>query len=319
MKLTDVEINVLKRVFEEKTPWELISELEIDFGNFVKVVNRLYERKLIKVKDGKIKISELGKRFVEREREIDSKRILKILKKVVKKLPEPKDEFDQGTQRIEDYLKRALFLHKFNDLSKRIAILGDDLQGITFGLTGIPRKVVVFEIDRELVDFINEVSKKYKLNVRAIEYDARDRIPPKFKNKFQTFVCDLLETKIGLKLFLSRGSELLESVGNTLYLTLSHCEASLEKWYFAQKILTRMNFVITDLIRDFSAYPENFNKSFECYKELPKEKKFLFEVKRPRKTWYKASLIRCVSIAKPKPIIKGSISCKNIYDDKESF
>ena len=61
-------------------------------------------------------------------------------------------------------------------------------------------------------------------------------------------------------------------------------------------------------------YPTKLGK-----KLVKKEKKFLFEVKKPRKTWYKASLIRCVAIAKPKPIIKGNISYKNIYDDKESF
>jgi hypothetical protein len=319
MKLKGVEEKILKKLFSEKTPWELISELEIDFGTFVEIMNNLYKKGLIEAKNGKIKISQLARKYVKREKEINTRKIASALNKIIRSLPEPKDEFDQGVQRIKDYINRAILMHKFGDLEKNIVILGDDLQGITFGLTKIPRKIVVLEIDEDLVNFINEVSRKYDLNLKAFVYDVRKKLPNKFKEKFETFVCDPSETKIALKLFLSRGCELLKEDGNTIYFTLSHIDASLKKWQFVERLLIKMNFTITDIIRNFSAYPEKFNKSFESYEMLPKEKKFLFEVKKPRKTWYKTSLIRCVAVAKPKPLVKGTIFCEEIHDDEESF
>ncbi len=60
----------MKKIFEEKSPWELLSELETDFGNFVKIVNSLHKRKLIEVKDGKVRISKLGKKLVKKEKEV---------------------------------------------------------------------------------------------------------------------------------------------------------------------------------------------------------------------------------------------------------
>jgi len=58
----------------------------------------------------------------------------------------------------EDTIRRVTLIHRFGDLeNKDILIVGDDdLTSLALGITGLPRKVKVLEVDKRLVEYINK-------------------------------------------------------------------------------------------------------------------------------------------------------------------
>ena len=243
---------------------------------------------------------------------------------LVRGRPLPSEEYDQGFMRQEDTVRRAVFMYERGDVEdKNIFILGDDdLLSLAIGLMKLSNLITVVEADRRIVDFINEKAKKLNLNkLQAIEYNAMKELPSDLCNQYHTFVTDPVETWLGFKIFVGRCIQSLKGAGCSGYFGLTHLEASLKKWYEFQKFLINCNFVITDILRDFSFYPEDDNKwqrfysTYALYREIP-------DAGLPKIDWYRSSFIRIEAIDKinsPRLSSVSSSSEEGIYFDEEAW
>lgn len=244
--------------------------------------------------------------------------VLSNYREMCKERPPAIEKFDQGFISEEGVVRRLEFIHERGDIYGRFFVVGDDdLFSIALSLTGLPREVVVVDIDERLVNFINRVSKAKVLNVSAFVYDVQRELPEEFKKSFDVFVTDPVETVEGIKLFLSRGVSTLKGAGCSGYFGLTTLEASRKKWFEIEKMILEMGFVITDIRRRFNVYPAD-EKSYSQFEEkLPIFK--LLGVKTDY-DWYTSSLFRIEAVKEPKPLVEGEMVIdERVYKDEESL
>lgn len=248
----------------------------------------------------------------------DFQEILEKFKEIVKERPQPIVEYIQGYMDEEDVIRRIIFMHSYNDLKdKNIIIIGDDdLLSIPLALTKLPKRIVVLDIDKRLINFLEEINKKYNFNIEIFEYNISEPLPKKLQRKFDVFSCEPLETYSGLKLFIGRGINALKKNG-VGYFGLTIQEASYPKWQYIQKFINKSNGVITDIIKGFSSYPVNSYESFNCEEVLLKRLKFTLNPSQKKISWYKSTLIRLEILSEPKNLIKPEKKYKLIFKDEE--
>ncbi|MGC8575455.1 MAG: bis-aminopropyl spermidine synthase family protein [Caldisericum sp.] len=318
--------------------WELIIMQDNDIKSLYDTLENLKERKLIEYSYNKIKITEAGILELKKNNSmpyIDTKcpychgkihdpsyfkDILETFKEIFKNRPLETTEFDQGVVSEENSVRRLEFVYERGDLEgKEIFFLGDDdLTSIVFALSKMPKRVVVVDIDKRIVDYINEVSKDYKLNIEAYNYNAADRLDEEFINKFDTFLTDPVETVKGMQLFLSRCVHSLKGKGSSGYFGLSHFESSLKKWFEVEKDLLDMNLVITDMLRDFNEYllvsERILHEGYYVVEKAP------VKVLPPTFSWYRSTFIRVELVDSPKPkIVDGVNWDRSLYFDDETY
>ncbi len=177
------------------------------------------------------------------------------MKEIYAKKPAPTFLFDQRPVTSETTVRRAEYLALRGDLiSKKIAVIGDDdLTSIAIGLTKEAKEVIVFDIDKRLIDFINKTSEDLNLNVKAYEIDLTKRIPKEFTDYFDIFLTDPTPNPPAFSLFISIGLNLLKEKERCIgYVSFfpSHQKLSID----FQKILTDKNVIITDMIPKFTEY-----------------------------------------------------------------
>ena len=144
---------------------------------------------------------------------------------------------------------------------KSIVFIGDDdLNSLSLASINKDYKnIVVLDIDKDIVDFINFYASENKLkNVAAFLYDARDSLDKKFIDSFDVAVFDPPYTKAGVSLFLQRALDLLGPVRNyeSKYVFMYYgCSfKSPEKKLKIQEIINRYGFSIEDRIEKFARY-----------------------------------------------------------------
>jgi len=181
--------------------------------------------------------------------------ILKKMKEIYKNKPTPTFIYDQRPVNAKTTVRRAAYLRYKRDLiDKEIAVIGDDdLTSIAIGLTKVAKRVVVFDIDKRLVNYINKVSEEQGLNVKAYRYDLTKQIPKEFSNKFDVFLTDPTPNPDCFSLFVSIGLRLLKKESGCVgYVSFfpSHQKEEID----FQKILTDWGLIITDMIPKFTEY-----------------------------------------------------------------
>ncbi|MEM1586599.1 MAG: bis-aminopropyl spermidine synthase family protein [Candidatus Bathyarchaeia archaeon] len=326
-----IESQLLRLLLEsEKSVWELLDASWFTVKDFVSVINDLFSKGVIEVKDDRIRLTEKGLKRVNK-RVLDFraekcgecegkgitfnggfKEVAEKFSSIVKDRPQPDANFFQGYMRERDVIFRAALMHYYNDLTdKSIILIGDDdLLSVALALTGLPSRILVLDIDMRLGEYLDKICGKHGLNIKFQQYDVSDPLPKNLIGKFDVFSSEPLETLSGLKAFLSRGVACLNE-GGAGYVGLSTAEASPRKWKALEIMLLRMNCVITDIIRDFSKYGTLYESAnYEMFTS-----RFSFPVgKNPGIYWYKSSLFRFELRGKPKPIIKPerNISIKYI-------
>ncbi|MFN3505242.1 MAG: bis-aminopropyl spermidine synthase family protein [Caldimicrobium sp.] len=249
------------------------------------------------------------------------KDLLEKFKDITKNRPLPTSDFDQGFIRVEDTLKRTAFIYQRGDLEDtEIFVLGDDdLISIAMALTGLPKRIVVVEIDERINRFIKENAEKigYKF-LEVYNYNVIEDLPEFLKGKFDIFITDPVETQKGLKLFIARCISSLKGVGGVGYMGFTHREASLIKWRDFQKFLIEAGFVITDILRDFTTYPEEDNSWVDFYRTYRIMKEFDLEL--PNVDWYKSCLLRFEAVEGPYlPEIDPPKNLEELYFDEEAW
>ncbi|ADG12687.1 protein of unknown function DUF43 [Methanocaldococcus infernus ME] len=181
------------------------------------------------------------------------KEILEKVKPWFRKRPEVNTLLDQSYATPETSVYRAALMCERGDLEgKRIIFIGDDdLTSLPVALTQFPEEVYVVDIDERLLNLIKSFSEKEGVKIRIVKHDLRKEMPEELKNNFDVFSTDPPYTIDGLKLFLSRGVECLGEEG-VAYLSYSH--KPIDEWLKVQEEITKMNFVISELIPNFNYY-----------------------------------------------------------------
>jgi hypothetical protein len=321
-----------------KNFWQLLAENQYLLGDVLNALNELYEEGLISVEKGKLRLTKKGKETLNKNAskfiaemckccngkivvaEGEFREIAKTFKRISKQHPPILAEFYQGRVRPEDTIARVALMHRYNDVvDKEIVLIGDDdLLSIALALTHLPKRIVVFDIDKRLGEFINSVNKKYKLNIEFVEYDVATPLPKNFVKKFDVFSTEPLETESGFKAFFARGASCLRT-GGAGYIGLTALEVSFKRWARFEKLFIDHGFVITDIIRDFSWYYDSEREEErEQYQSFAKALKFDVG-KNPGVCWYRSTLFRIESLGKHTTPIPWNKKIKIIPVDEESF
>lgn len=235
--------------------------------------------------------------------------------KVVKERPAAIVNFDQGYVTEETTISRiAHLVHRGDIEGKEIIILGDDdLLSLAAALSGLPKRVVVLEIDTRLTNFINEQSKKYNLKIETYEQDLKHKLPPEFLKKFDTFLTDPPETAKALELFIGRGLAALKGPGCAGYFGLTMAESSFSKWSQLQSMLAeKFKVVVTEAIPNFNEYVNWDYLHSSIRSDLP------FLKAQPNLNWYRSTQFRIATL--PQSVITNDdLLDENIYIDEESL
>lgn len=237
---------------------------------------------------------------------------------LVAQRPPAEATYDQGALTAESVFRRLALMYARGDVAgKRILLLGDDdLLSIALALTGLPREIVVVEIDPRLCEFIENIARAKQLNLRVIQHDAREKLPSALRAHFDTFVTDPAETIQGLLLFVEKGLAMLAPGGaHAGYFGITLIEASLHKWNLWERhLLQNHALVFTHITEPFSVYAKGneaggaLNVNFEPMREPPRE------------PWYRASFFRVETLSEfVPPVDYDSNPRDELYQDAESL
>ncbi len=238
---------------------------------------------------------------------------------ITRSRPSAAAQYDQGFIDPEGVMRRVAFLYERGDLlDARLFVVGDDdLLSLAAALTGLPKEVVVIDIDERLIRFINNWAERENLPVQARVVDVQHALPEDLQGRFDVFVTDPVETLPGIELFLSRGVSALKGVGCAGYFGLTTLEASRQKWYRIQEMLLDMGFVITDIRRQFNVYPQLEGNFFSYQEQLPIVRQLGVPIDHD---WYKSSFYRIEAVRPPRPRVRGTrIIDEAVYRDEESW
>lgn len=211
---------------------------------------------------------------------------------LTKDRPQPVFEYNQGIIDPQDLALKSAFMDHRGDVEGRsILLIGDDdLFSIFLALLGFDSTVMVLEIDDRLIHYITEKAERHSLTITAQRYDVNTPLPTSFSAAFDAFVTEPPEGLKGMLLFLERAVDALKTRGAG-YFGLTTLESSLPKWLSIQKFLMERGVVITDLLRDFSLYPEA-GDPIEDYEEFRISQEFPVAPGPPDVDYFSSSLIR---------------------------
>jgi predicted methyltransferase len=333
--LERLEAKILRELaYSNKTVWELLERSDRTLRESIGALRHLYKEGLIGEEKGVFYLTEKGKQSVNPKELQYKTRICKVcggkrivgeagfkdlaekFKEIVKERPQPTLEYFQGYMVAEDVLARVALMHHYGDLcGKNIVLIGDDdLLSVALALTQLPSRITVLDIDRRIGEFISRVNSIYGFNIEYIEYDVANPLPKTLAGRFDVFTSEPLETLSGLKAFLIRGITCLKE-GSVGYFGLTLHEASLRKWLETQRLLSKMNCVITDIIQGFSSYPMDYNTV--NYEKFAYNLGFRTE-NNPGVNWYKSALIRFEVLSAPNLAYNKRRKVK-IVDTKEDL
>jgi hypothetical protein len=310
-------------VSESKNLWQLIRTQDSSIKEFVEELKELEKSKIIKKEGSLFKLNKNLK--IKSHPYFESKcegcgqgislnkdfiHIKERFQEVVRKRPSPKEDYDQGFMRGEDTLKRAVFMYERGDVEgKEIFILGDDdLLSLAIGLMELAQRITVVS------------TKKLNLsNIEVLRYNVLDQLPSQLQASYHTFATDPVETWVGFKIFVGRCIQTLKGPECSGYFGLTHLEASLKKWYEMERFLLNCNLVITDILRDFSFYPEEenrwqrFYRTYRLCREVP-------DAELPQVDWYRSSFLRVEAVDRINlPPLPEPASLQELYFDEESW
>jgi len=129
----------------------------------------------------------------------------------------------------------------------------DDLTSLAIGLTRRAKKIIVLDIDKRLVKFINQIAKDKNLPIEASKCNFTKEIPKDLEHSFDVFLTDPTPSPECFLIFISLGIKLLKKeMGKVGYVSFfpSHQELCLD----FQEIMIKRKLIITDMIPRFTEY-----------------------------------------------------------------
>jgi predicted methyltransferase len=330
-----IKIKILNELaISKKSLWELL-DTNNDFllKDFLKAIKDLCTSGFVEADEKGFNLTSKGKKFVKKSTKLfraiickkclgkrilfneNFKDVFEEYKKIVANRPLPTLKFSQGYMNEYDVILRVTFMHYYNDLVRKDFILigDDDLLSVALALTELPSRICVLDIDERIGEFLIQVNKEYGFEIEFQKYNVSDPLPKKYLGKFDVFSSEPLETLSGLKAFLLRGISSLKKNGSG-YFGLTVAECSYKKWIKIEKFLTRMNCVITDLIKDFSRYSTSYETiDYETFAE-----KLQIPIgKNPGIEWYKSALFRFKLLDKPEALMNKKLHIDFVDPEEE--
>lgn len=232
--------------------------------------------------------------------------------------PPAESTYDQGALTADSVFRRLALMYAKGDVAdQRILLLGDDdLLSLALALTGLPREIVVVEIDPRLCEFIERVAREKNLNLRVIQHDAREKLPADLRAHFDTFVTDPSETIQGLLLFVEKGLAMLAPGGGRAgYFGITLIEASMLKWnVWERHLLQNHALVFTHISEPFSLYAKGNELGSGVNINFPPM------LVPPRAPWYRSSFFRVETLKEfVPPADYDSNPHDELYQDAESL
>lgn len=217
---------------------------------------------------------------------------LELLKVFRKKKPVSKREYDQFTATLETTARRASLLHFFADLQgKNILFLGDDdFTSVAAAALKKAKRITVVDIDKRILKAIKDISDQQNFEIETIKYDARKSLPQVLTARFDIVFTDPPYTPEGIKLFVSRGIEALNSENKAarIYVCYGSSDLAKERFLPIFDILASSGLIIRWVF-------DKFNRYYDA-----------------QTIGSASSLIVCEITPKTKPLIKGDYD-KPIY------
>lgn len=314
--------------------WEIVCIAQRPFAVVAEIISALKERGLVKVDPtGAISVTEEGQKFLKQNsiapkrdytcsgcegRGIDLGKISQWIREfdnLTQGRPEPIVTYDQGYITTATVMSRVALMAERGDLEdKKLLVLGDDdLLSLAAGLTGMPKEIVVLEIDDRLVNYINDKAQKLEVPVRAFKYDFREKLPDQFVGYFDTFNTDPPETIEALEVCMTRGLSGLKGEGCAGYFGLTRTEASLKKWnLFQMMLVSKFKVAITDIIDNFNHYV-NWDYLLGSIRD-----DYNFVQVKPKLNWYRSSMYRIETVSGFAKIENKPMPCE-LYVDEEAL
>ena len=181
--------------------------------------------------------------------------VLKKLEEYSKLRPRPYTWLDQAFATPQTSVLRALFMLEEGDVEGRnIVFLGDDdLTSVATGLLRAARKISVIDVDKRLLDLIQDISEREELGIECILHDLRSALPVELRSRYDVVFTDPPYTIQGLRLFVSRGIEALSKVKcRSIYLAFAHKPP--KEMLRLQMAINEMGLVMRELIPRFNRY-----------------------------------------------------------------
>ncbi len=267
---------VMHALLEYSDAWQVAGHANVPFAELVDILQKLREHGLLKFQKSELMLTPDGEHFA---RELHIARVENVLcatcagsgfefeqfhdayhqfVPLFAKRPPAEANYDQGALTADSVFRRLALMYAQGDVAdKKILLLGDDdLLSIALALTGLPREIIVVEIDPRLCNFIERVARAKKLDIHVIQQDAREKLPADLRANFDTFVTDPSETIQGLLLFVEKGLAMLTPGGGRAgYFGVTLIEASMLKWnVWERHLLQNHALVFTHISEPFSLY-----------------------------------------------------------------
>ncbi|MDA2919487.1 bis-aminopropyl spermidine synthase family protein [Desulfobacterota bacterium AH_259_B03_O07] len=324
----DIE-RLLGAIRKSSDPWDIIDKSDFPVPAVFQSIGILKELGLVSVSKKGFKLTSHGKDIVGELHPVEDiscsscggrgislegfSDIKEKFLKIQKRRPKPLRKFDQGyVTPITTLFRFALAFERGDIVGKDIMILGDDdLISIVLGLSSLPNKITVVEIDKRITDFIEYVGVREGFKIDVQTFDLRHPIPKGYTKEYDTFFTDPPETLDAADAFIGRGITTLREPGSAGYFGFTRREASLTKWHDLQKLLLKYKIVFTDIIHNFSEYINwGYEEATKAWRLSPLKI-------RPRKNWYRSALYRFETLDGFRGN-KKNYGRRNIYEDQES-
>lgn len=317
---TDME-RFLALLYEQQPVdlWDLTRESDIYVRVILSLLSVLEKNGFVSIaNDGKLTLTKEGlqlvrylsvrrkiKPFIESKYRMGlslTPRFKTILETVreLHKLITPQNIYDQAPLMPEAAVyKVAYAINKGDATNKNVVCIGDDdLTSVIFALSGMPKRVLAIDVDKYLLEIIEEYSERNGLGIETLQHDLRKPIPGEYSGSFDLFITEPPDTVDGITLFTSRGVELLRQ-GDGM---IGYCGISLTACpplglLQIQKDFTQMGLLITDRIAKYSDYPPH--RTELKHVEVPDCYDAFYP---PEKVWYSADLLRLKTTGETKPL-----------------
>lgn len=247
--------------------WTIIKEVGGSERRMMRLINEMLLNNELIYQNSKFNIPNNEKKY----HSIDYDKLTDELKLIWEQKPIPTFLFDQRPVTLRTTIERVKYFLKRNDIyNKNIVFLGDDdLTSIALALTGVTCQITVLDIDERLIKFIKEIARKHSLNITAITFNALEEVPKQLKHQFDCLITDPTPEAIPFTIFMNDALDLLKKDNGIIYTSIY--SSAMEETLALQKIITKMNLYITEIIPKFTEY----QAIYELYK--PADLEFIKE------------------------------------------
>ncbi len=208
--------------------------------------------------DGVVYVDALAEFRLERDKHMAETvpKIAAELEQVGVQMPKSKRRLDQVRATPGTVAKRVKLLYDRGWLEdKSIMLMGDnDATSVGLALTGYTKKLTVFDIDGELLKFLESLDASRQLAIECKRYDVHNEFPHESKHQYDVVVTDPPYAPNGFDLFIKRAIQGIKTDHGALAISYGFSDRSRERALPVQEILTDRGLVIEELLPLFNRY-----------------------------------------------------------------